>query len=138
MSRSQTGTHEVGYWSRDPNAPTVVTDTDEVDRVLGLLDDADCRAILETAGDGLWNATNLSETCDVPLSTMYRKLERLTEAGLLEDHLDIRGSGKHTREYARRIEDVSVTVGPDGGFTVTLVPRDADERAPPFRISEGW
>jgi DNA-binding transcriptional ArsR family regulator len=97
---------------------TTVTETDRVETLLGALEDADCRSILEATTDDALTASELSDSCDLPLSTAYRKLERLTEAGLLEERLRLSQSGKHTSEYVRSVEEVSVSL--DGAFELTL------------------
>lgn len=124
---SQSPTPAIGSYAREDESEYVVPENDVQD-VLQAFDDADCRAILETITDseeGL-TANELSETCGVPLSTMYRKLERLTDAGLVEERLRIRRSGKHVSEYVRRIEDVRIAVDTDDGIEVRVSRCEAD------------
>lgn len=85
-----------------------------VEELLTALDDADCRAVLEATGEEALTAAELGERCDIPSSTVYRKVEQLTETGLLEEQLRVRRSGKHTREYRRRVDELSVSIGDDG------------------------
>lgn len=109
----------------------VIDGDDAVQTVLGALTDEDCRAILEAIGDDddRLTATELSETCDVPLSTTYRKLERLTDAGLLEERLRIRRSGNHVAEYDRRVDDVRIAVDSDVALELHVTERESSERA---------
>jgi hypothetical protein len=52
----------------------VVVDADgAVDDLLAAIEDAGCRAILDATGDESLCARELSERCDLPLSTTYRK-----------------------------------------------------------------
>lgn len=111
---SQTQLAGVDAHPRRHEGSVVIDAESDIQQILTLLDDADCRAILEATGEQSLSATQISETCDVPSSTVYRKLDRLTEAGLLEEGLRVRVDGKHTREYSRRVDDVVVSVG-DGG-----------------------
>lgn len=115
MSTTATGSTTFADASR-----TIIVDEDEEQRLLDAIDDAGCRTILEVTGDEAMSANELSEACDLPLSTTYRKLELLTESGLLAESIRIRRSGKHTSEYARCVDDVHLAVGADGGFEVTL------------------
>lgn len=80
-------------------------------------------------------ASELSEECDVPLSTTYRKLEKLTDASLLEESTEIRRDGQHTTRYAVAFEDVTVTVNDDRELAVefTRPDRTRDER-----LAELW
>ena len=100
----------------------------EPDRVLDALDDPTCRRLLRATGETALSASELSERCDVPLSTTYRKLELLTEVGLLDERIRIRRSGKHTSEYRRRVDDVLVSVH-DDGLDVHVSSDDGADRA---------
>lgn len=108
---------------------TVVEDADAVQEVLDALDDAGCRAILDATSDDALSATELSEACDLPLSTTYRKLDVLAGAGLLEERTRIRRSGKHLSEYARLVEEVVVSID-DGGEMELRISRC--DRSDPF------
>ncbi|SEH12779.1 Helix-turn-helix domain-containing protein [Natronorubrum sediminis] len=101
-------------------APTITTTErdesaleDEIDAetVLEVLSDDACRAILEATGRESLTATELSEHCEIPASTAYRKVEQLTDAGLLESYVRINTSGKHATEYRTCFDDVQVSVG---------------------------
>ncbi len=81
-----------------------------VDDLLTALDDPDCRAILDATGDEALSARELSECCDLPLSTTYRKLDWLTDVGLLSERTRVRPSGRHASEYARRVASVQVSL----------------------------
>ncbi|QLG51021.1 winged helix-turn-helix domain-containing protein [Natrinema halophilum] len=86
--------------------------TEQVDpqAVLTALDDAACRSILEATNEESLTATELSERCDIPMSTAYRKVELLTEADLVEEQVRINTSGKHATEYHKSFDDVLVSV----------------------------
>lgn len=92
----------------------------DVDDVLGAFEDATCRSILATASESAQTASELAEHCDLPLSTTYRKLDRLTEAGLLEESIRIRRTGKHTSEYRTRFEEFVVSVTAEEGVTLSV------------------
>lgn len=97
-----------------------VDDEHRVQTLLDALDDPGCRHILEAADDELMSASELSTACGIPLSTTYRKLDRLLDAGLLYERTRIRRSGKHTSEYARLVDDIVISVGEDGGLALEL------------------
>ncbi|MEF8814949.1 MAG: winged helix-turn-helix domain-containing protein [Halovenus sp.] len=98
---------------------TIVAET-AVQALLDALDDADCRAILDATREKALTASEISEIHDLPLSTTYRKLDLLTEAGLLEERTRIRRSGKHASEYIRLVDDVAISLGPRGETEVRL------------------
>lgn len=83
-----------------------------VQQLLGVLEDADCRAILHATREETLTANEIADAQDVPLSTTYRKLNLLTEAGLLEEQIRICPSGKHTNEYTRLVDDVVISLDP--------------------------
>ncbi|SDQ28451.1 Helix-turn-helix domain-containing protein [Natronobacterium texcoconense] len=100
-------------------------ETADLGSVLGALDDDACREILEAASEETLTATELSEQCDIPTSTAYRKVEKLTEAGLVEEKVRINTSGKHATEYRTAFDDVVVTVA-DGGVELELTRPDTE------------
>jgi predicted DNA-binding ArsR family transcriptional regulator len=98
---------------------SVVCDATDVQTILDAFDDPACRAVLDATGEGSLSASELSETCDLPLSTTYRKLDTLTGIGLLEERTRLCADGKHASEYTRRVEAVDIDVGGDG-FELTV------------------
>jgi DNA-binding transcriptional ArsR family regulator len=101
----------------------VTTDTD-IEGLLGTLEDPDCRAIIEATSTEALSASELSEECDLPLSTTYRKLDKLTEADLLEERVRLSRSGQHTSEYRLRIDQIELTVDPSTGITLSVSDTD--------------
>ncbi|OIB59070.1 winged helix-turn-helix domain-containing protein [Natrialba sp. SSL1] len=95
----------------------------DADKLLSILTDTDCRTILETISDtdDYLSASEVSDRCDVPLSTTYRKLDLLTEAGVLEEQLRIRRSGQHVSEYTQRLGAVNIAIEMDDGIAVELM-----------------
>lgn len=113
----------------DRSRETRVVGDEQVNDLLDALDDEDSRAVLEATSDESLSANEISEVCDIPLSTTYRKLETLTELGLLEEGTRVRRSGKHASEYTRRVDDITVSVSAENGFELDVTRRDPGERA---------
>jgi response regulator of citrate/malate metabolism len=92
----------------------------EVDEaaLLTALQDEDCQAIVEAVEDEALSATELAETCDLPTSTTYRKLDTLTDAALLDERLRLSASGSHEREYVAGRVDLTISV--ESGATVDV------------------
>ncbi|MCG1003609.1 MULTISPECIES: helix-turn-helix domain-containing protein [Halobacterium] len=111
MSQSQL---PAGIRTDRDDAPTTHTDTEDVQHVLDALDDTDCRTILEATREDTMTVGEISEACDLPQSTAYRKVDILADAGLLDESLRVRRSGKHVSEYDCGIEDVTLSVDGDG------------------------
>lgn len=104
--------------------------------VLDTLGDESTRAIIEALSEPM-TANELSEACDIPLSTMYRKLDRLAEADLVRESTEIRRSGQHTTRYERNFTEVSVWVD-ENEELVTTVERPAAEQTADQRLEELW
>jgi len=106
--------------TRSSDEQTMVTAEEERQALLGVLDDADCRDILEVTSKDALSASEIAENCTLPLSTTYRKINMLTEVGLLEEGTRIRRTGKHTSEYVHRIDDIVISINANGGLELSV------------------
>lgn len=97
--------------------------------VLDALDDEGCRRIIEALSEPM-TAKELSETIDMPLSTTYRKLDRLTEASLLEERTLLQQDGHHTTEYTLAFESVVIELDEERKLDVEVSqpPESTEER----------
>lgn len=111
---------------RDPlaseSAPTAAD-------ICSALDDPDCREIIRNLEEPK-TAAELTDRCDIPQSTLYRKLELLTEATLLEESTEIRRDGHHASKYSVAFEDITVSLDENRELAVEIErpARTADER----------
>jgi DNA-binding transcriptional ArsR family regulator len=76
--------------------------------LLRALSDSKSRTILQATADRPSTAAELSETLDLPLSTVYRKLDRLLEASLLQETHRLSSSGRHPCQYRCTLDWVHV------------------------------
>jgi DNA-binding transcriptional ArsR family regulator len=106
----------------------------DLDTVLGALYDEDCRTIVAEL-DEPRTASELLERCDVPRSTLYRKLDRLTSATLLYEHTEIRADGSHAGRYEVDFREVVVTCDDDRVLDVEI---DRPARRADERLAELW
>ncbi|MDS0300663.1 helix-turn-helix domain-containing protein [Halogeometricum sp. S1BR25-6] len=136
MSQSTMAPMGVRRHERSDESRTV-SDVSEVESLFDVLDDADCRAILRATSEEALSAGELSEECDIPLSTTYRKVESLTEAGLLEESLRLCRSGKHTSQYRRRVDDIVVSMDAAGDFSLSVTRRERAERSTHSSVAGG-
>ncbi|WP_435115724.1 helix-turn-helix domain-containing protein [Halolamina sp. C58] len=104
-------------------------DVPSLDAILDALDDGDCRTILRETAEPT-PAAELADACGIPRSTLYRKLELLTDASLVRERETITPGGGRTTEYERDFDDVTISVDEDDEFSVTVErpARDADDR----------
>lgn len=78
----------------------------------------------------------MSERCDIPLSTTYRKLDVLTEAGLLVEGTEIRSDGHHTTTYTVAFEEVRIAPTDSWEFVVEIARTEATR--PDERLADIW
>ncbi|MFB6092581.1 MAG: helix-turn-helix domain-containing protein [Haloquadratum sp.] len=116
--------------AREPSAE----ESTDFQSVLDALDDADARAIIR-ALDEPRTASELSERCDIPLSTTYRKLDLLTEADLLEEGTEIRSDGHHTTTYEVAFDEVRIALTENRKFDVHIA---RSEQGPEQRLADIW
>lgn len=83
-------------------------DSPDLDTVLGALQDDDCRTILSELTEPR-TARELLDRCDIPRSTLYRKLDRLAEATLVREGTEIREDGSHANRYQLNFEEILIT-----------------------------
>ena len=86
--------------------------------VFAALANEGCRAILRAMGDDPLTAQEIGERVDVPLSTVYRHLELLTDTGFLEESVRINPHGRNENQYSRAFGDLTVSLGGDFGISV--------------------
>ncbi|QIB73687.1 helix-turn-helix transcriptional regulator [Halogeometricum borinquense] len=102
--------------------------------VLDALDDADARAIIRALVEPM-TASELSDECDIPLSTTYRKLDLLTEADLLVEGTEIRADGHHTTTYEVTFDEVRIELTDKRRLDVNVV---RPEQAPDQQLADIW
>jgi len=111
---------------RDPFADEDVPDVEEL---LGALEDPDCRTIIRRLEEPM-TASELSDECEIPLSTIYRKLDTMSDATLLDELTEVRGDGHHTTRYEIAFDEVRLVLEDDRSLEVDVSrpARTADER----------
>jgi len=95
------------------NEPAVDSET-----ALTALNDPDCRELLAATAEEARTAGELIEACSIPRSTAYRKVDLLTDAGLLEEGVRLSTDGKHASEYRRAVEEITVSLSSSDGVEV--------------------
>ena len=97
----------------------------EIATLLSALEDDDCRAILEATSDEALSTAELCEQCDLSTSSAYRKVDELTEVGLLEESVRLRPSESHTSEYQLAVSQLEISLG-NGQLELSVTPRGAN------------
>lgn len=96
-----------------------LTDAPDLQSVLNALDDPDCRTIIEHLEEPM-TASELQDASGIPTSTLYRKLELLSEASLVNEGTEIRSDGHHTSVYEIGFEEILVRRQEDNSLTVSI------------------
>lgn len=105
-----------------------------LERVVGALDDDACREIV-SALDEPMSAQEVADSADVPLSTTYRKLDKLTDASLVNEETEVRPDGHHRSRYVVDFERIVVELDEEREFDPDLErPRDTPEG----RLANMW
>jgi DNA-binding transcriptional ArsR family regulator len=113
-----------------------VSEDSDPTAVLSVLDDEHARAILAAASTEPMSASELSEVCDASTATVYRRIDDLTELGLLEESISVRPDGNHHSVYRATLERFTLELA-DGEFT-TEVETSGEDVADRFtRMWEG-
>jgi predicted transcriptional regulator len=101
----------------------------ELSTLVGLFDDDHVRSILAATSAEPLSAAELAERCDVSVSAIYRRTNRLVDADLLRERTRPRSDGHHETVYVTALErfELSVREG-DLHWTVERAETDvADE-----------
>ena len=102
----------------------------EFEVVADLLGDKCTRQVLVATAGKPRSAAELDELIDVSRQTVYRRLERLEEAGLLSEHTRPRTDGHHDTVYEATLSELHVRLTEDGfAFEIEVDPEPdaADE-----------
>jgi predicted transcriptional regulator len=92
-------------------APAEGTDHDAV---LSLMSDDYARSILDALAEQPLSARELVERLDASRATVYRRLDRLDSAGVVESSMSIHPEGHHRKEFRITVERMYLTFGSDG------------------------
>ena len=84
------------------------------DETLELLADEYAREVLKAITGTTRSATEIVEQCHASKVTVYRRLDRLKEAGIITETMELNPDGHHRRAYRNRLQELSVTISPDG------------------------
>ncbi|MFB6352890.1 MAG: helix-turn-helix domain-containing protein [Halobacteriales archaeon] len=101
VSGSATGTNQNGIAASSSDC--------DAQAVLDLLADEYAQRIIECT-DRARTVGELADDCGLPRSTAYRKIDRLTDAGLLEQSVRVTATGEHPAEFRRTVAGVDITL----------------------------
>jgi predicted transcriptional regulator len=97
----------------------VVVEECTPDEVFALLDDEYARSLLSATSHEPMTAPELSNQCDMSVSTVYRRLNKLEDCGLVGAEHVPDPDGNHTKRYEAQLDELVVSLT-DGDFAVNL------------------
>lgn len=91
-------------------------DENELDstEALALLSDEHARRIVELLEADSLSAREISDRLDVSRATVYRRLDRLESAGLVESAVAYDSDGHHRQVFQPTVEELTVSIDRDG------------------------
>ena len=93
------------------SASTTSVDTEALLDLLG--DEYACRLLTALDEEPL-SAADLVDRCEMSRPTVYRRLDRLTDAGLIAANRSLSASGHHQQEYHLAFETLQFSLSADG------------------------
>jgi len=109
----------------------VVRADDRIDQLMSALNDKKSRRILSETTQEALSAGEISDRCDIPLSTAYRKLEHLVDAGILIERVRLSSHPDYTREYLLDVTALTVDIGGESGVSLVV-----SRRSPSAELSD--
>jgi predicted transcriptional regulator len=106
----------------DGKGPSSLSD----DELLALLGDEYTRRVLQAVTEKRRSGREIMDAAEVSKATVYRRLEKLQDAGLVESEMVVDLDGHHHEEYYAVIERADISLTPDG-IDVSLVPEESVE-----------
>lgn len=105
-----------------------------LEELFAVLDDEYARTILTETSTQPMSAKTLAEACDASLPTIYRRIDRLTECGLIEERTEFGDEGRHYGVYRATLDRLVVELD-DGELTVDVTAEPSD---PADRFTKMW
>ncbi len=102
---------------------------------VSLLNDEYARGVLAIADTEPVSATELAERIDALPQTVYRRVETLTDAGLLAEATRPRSDGHHESVYVATFDELRVRLE-DGSFDASIEASSGEDAAD--RLTDLW
>ncbi len=101
-------------------APPSVSRITPREDVLTVLADPTCREMLGVMSDESLTAAELAEATEIPLSTVYRKLDQLIDTRLVASTYRVGADGKHPRQYTCNFDRILVRLAEEKDRTLDV------------------
>lgn len=94
------------------STPETVSDAD-TDELLSVLGDEYTLTILSTLGEQSLSAREIADRTDVSRQTVYRRLEPLVDAGVVDTSMAVHPSGHHRQQFRIAVGQLEVSLDGD-------------------------
>lgn len=96
-----------------PSHPALDEETEstaDVETLLDLLSDEYARTVLSALGEESLPARALAERLEMSRATVYRRLDGLEEAGLVESTMSVHPEGNHRKRFRASLDRLELAV----------------------------
>jgi predicted transcriptional regulator len=100
--------------NRSAGAPERGIEEADQEAILSLMSDDYARRILDALGAQSLSARELTDRMDASRATVYRRLDKLEEAGIVESTMEIHPEGHHRKQFQITVDHVNLAFEPDG------------------------
>ncbi|MFP8954778.1 helix-turn-helix domain-containing protein [Natrialbaceae archaeon A-arb3/5] len=111
-----------------------MSEESSLEDLFAVLDDEYARAILTETSTEPMSAKSLADACDASLPTIYRRIDRLSEHGLIEERTEFADEGRHYGVYKATLDRIVIELG-DEEFTADVTTTSPD---PADRFTQLW
>jgi len=91
--------HHVPAKNAGPGPSNAADQSVDTEELLALLGDEYTRKILSTVGEESLPAREIANRSDISRATVYRRINRLEDVGVVEEVMSIHPEGQHRREF---------------------------------------
>lgn len=99
-------------------------DDADFERVVTVLDDVACRKIISTLEEPM-TASEIATKTELPLSTTYKKLDRLTEASLVRETVGIRQGRHRESRYIADFSEIAIALDDEQDLQLSIERSDS-------------
>ncbi|WP_436933619.1 helix-turn-helix domain-containing protein [Halovenus marina] len=112
-------------------------DPDRSQAILGALADTDGRAIIAATAQQPRSVSDIVDECEIPIATVYRKVNHLVEIGLLEERIQIQSTGRNKRLFTLRVAGIRAEITEDGDAALSFVVQQSPDGTPSQLSTDG-
>jgi predicted transcriptional regulator len=93
---------------------------ESTESIFAALEKPGCRTVLRVLDAEPRTVRELDDRCSLPASSIYRCLDELVAADLVEETTRLREKGRHPSAYAIRVDSIVIDLSPPAGPVVRL------------------